>query len=45
MKEAKDKTPKDWGGWTPLHSAAFYGKMNVCEAFFDYLEGKNPRVV
>ena len=43
LTEAGDKTPKDISGWTPLHSAAFYGKTSICEAFFDYMEGKYSR--
>ena len=41
LTEAGDKTPRNISGWTPLHSAAFYGKVNICEAFFDCIEGKN----
>ena len=43
LTDAENKTPKDASGWTPIHSAAFSGKRNICEAMFDYLEGKNSR--
>ena len=36
-----DKNPKDGNGWTPLHSAAKGGHLEVCKFILENVEDKN----
>ena len=42
MKNTEDKNPQDTRGTTPLHYAAYYGHLQICEAIMDELTDKNP---
>ena len=42
MKNLENKNPGGNNGWTPLHSAAFHGRLNICEFIMKTVENKNP---
>ena len=43
IKILEDKNPKDNHGWTPLHSAAQYGHLEICKLICRIVNEKNPK--
>ena len=42
LRYSEDKNPRDKDGWTPLHTAACYGQLEIVQLITESLDNKNP---
>ena len=45
MERIDNKNPEDDGGWTPLHTAAKNGHLDVCKHLLDNIQNKMPKTL